>query len=352
MNSNARQNDEIERVLSRGLLDLWYGLIPATAVSASPITVHRLGQDLVLWRDSKGTVHVQADRCPHRGARLSLGRVVDDRLTCWYHGVQVDGDGTIVSVPAMPGCPLVGRHGVRTFPSREIAGVVFAYFALHEGEPPSALEPPAEFGDPEWSHFVCSAVWKTNYRYAIENVVDPMHGSYLHADSFTLAYGQKDDVFRIEEKAGGFILERTKQRGVNFDWVEFFEAGAHWLRLDIPYPQGAGPGGPFRILGTITPIDERSSQIFFWRLRKVSGWERDLWRFLYRDRLEAHHWKVLEQDRAISETLPADARDHETLYQHDLGITRLRKIMRARAKEQIEQHERLPAKRKRVTVLH
>jgi phenylpropionate dioxygenase-like ring-hydroxylating dioxygenase large terminal subunit len=330
-----QQDDAIERTLARGLLDTWYGLIPSAAVGTSPVALHRVGQDLVLWRDSTGTVHVQADRCPHRGARLSLGRVVGDRLTCWYHGVQVDGAGTIVDVPALPGCPLVGRHGVRTLPSREIAGVVFAYFALHEDEAPVPLEPPPEFIDPEWSYFVCSAIWKTNYRYAIENVVDPMHGSYLHDDSFTLAYGKKDDVLRIEDRKSGFLLERTGQRDVNFDWVEFWEAGAQWLRLDIPYPQSAGPGGPFRILGNVTPIDEHASQIFFWRLRKVGDWERDLWRFMYRDRLEERHWKVLEQDRTISETLPPDARFHEMLYQHDLGITRLRKIMRARAKEQV-----------------
>jgi phenylpropionate dioxygenase-like ring-hydroxylating dioxygenase large terminal subunit len=352
MDSIARQDDEIERTLDCGLLDLWYGLIPSSAVGTAPVALKRLGQELVLWRDSAGTVHVQADRCPHRGARLSLGRVVGDDLSCWYHGVKVDGDGAIADVPALPGCPLVGRHGVRTYPSRELAGVIFAYFGLDEREAPIPFEAPAEFGDPRWSNFVCSAIWKTNYRYAVENVVDPMHGSYLHADSFTLAYGMKDDVLRIEERANGFHLARTKQKDVNFDWVEFFEAGAHWQRLDIPYPKSGGPGGPFRILGTITPIDEAASQIFFWRLRQVEGWERDLWRFLYRDRLEKRHWDVLEQDRIIAETTPADARYHEMLYQHDLGITRYRKLLRARAKAQLEKARGLATKSKRVTALH
>jgi phenylpropionate dioxygenase-like ring-hydroxylating dioxygenase large terminal subunit len=344
--------DEIERVLERGLLDLWYGVLQSSAVGTTPVTVRRLGEDLVLWRDATGAVHVQADRCPHRGARLSLGHVINDRLTCWYHGVQIDGEGTIVDVPALPGCPLVGRHAVRTFPALELAGVIFAYFGLDENEPPVPFEPPFEFGDPAWSRFIMSTTWQTNYRYALENVQDPMHGPYLHANSFTLPYGKKDDVMRVEETANGFILEKTEQRNVNFDWVEFFDTGAFWQRLDIPYPKAAGPGGPFRILGTIVPIDERASIYFFWRLRKVSGWERDLWRFMYRDRLEQRHWNVLEQDRLMSETMPADARYHEMLYQHDLGITHLRKRMRARAKEQIEKAKRLPAGRKRVTALY
>jgi hypothetical protein len=82
----------------------------------------------------------------------------------------------------------------------------------------------------------------------------------------------------------------------------------------------------------------------------VSGWERDLWRFLYRDRFEQRHWHVLEQDRVISETMPADARYHEMLYQHDLAITRLRKMMRARAKAQIAATAELAGKRQRAVL--
>jgi hypothetical protein len=78
-------------------------------------------------------------------------------------------------------------------------------------------------------------------------------------------------------------------------------------------------------------------------MRKVSGWERDLWRFLFRERLEARHYAVLEQDRIVLEGLPDDARDHEILYQHDLGITRLRRRFKAIAREQIEAAQALAA---------
>ena len=44
-----------------------------------------------------------------------------------------------------------------------------------------------------------------------------------------------------------------------------------YCRLDIPYPEAAGPGGPFRIIGYTTPVDERSCLVFFWRFRQVSG---------------------------------------------------------------------------------
>jgi hypothetical protein len=92
-----------------------------------------------------------------------------------------------------------------------------------------------------------------------------------------------------------------------------------------------GPGGPFTIIGITTPVDEEHCIVYFWRTRHVQGWERDVWRFLYRNRLEGLHWDVLEQDRVVLESLAPEARDHETLYQHDIGITRIRRILARRA---------------------
>ncbi len=40
---------------------------------------------------------------------------------------------------------------------------------------------PRNSSSDEWSSFLCTAHWRCNYRYAIENVMDPMHGAYLHA---------------------------------------------------------------------------------------------------------------------------------------------------------------------------
>jgi phenylpropionate dioxygenase-like ring-hydroxylating dioxygenase large terminal subunit len=325
-----------ERIANEGFRGRWYPLTGSANVGVAPLAIERFGERIVLWREPDGTVHAQEDRCPHRGARLSQGRVVARTIACPYHGIQIDGEGRIVSVPALPGCPIEGRLAVRTYAMHEIAGAIFAYFPTPAGEAPIPFVPPPEFLDPAWSHFLCETTWQTNYRYAVENVIDPMHGPYLHGDSHTMQYGVKDDVMEITDTPDGFRISRKLQKDVAFDWTEFGEGGAFWMRLDIPYPPKDGPGGPFRVIGFVTPIGPRLSQIFFWRLRKVEGWQRDLWRFLYRDRLEARHYAVLEQDRVALEGMADDARDHEILYQHDIGITRLRRRFRAIAREQIE----------------
>jgi phenylpropionate dioxygenase-like ring-hydroxylating dioxygenase large terminal subunit len=334
-----------ERVANEGFRGRWYPLTASRNVGAAPVALERMGERIVLWRDAENAVHAQEDRCPHRGARLSQGRVIDATIVCPYHGIAIDPDGRIASVPALPGCPIEGRLAVRTYAVQERAEAIWAYFPTPAGEAPVDLGLPEEFADSAWSYFLCETTWKTNYRYAIENVIDPMHGPYLHGDSHSMSVGAKDDVMEISDTPTGFRISRKLQKDVAFDWTEYGETGALWMRLDIPYPVKSGPGGPFRILGFATPIDERNVQIFFWRLRKVSGWERDLWRFLFRERLEARHYAVLEQDRVVLEGLPDDAREHETLYQHDIGITRLRRRFKTIAREQIDAATQIAAAR-------
>src|SRR5699024_9667167 len=105
---------------------------------------------------------------------------------------------------------------------------------------------------------------------------------------------------------------------------------------EIPYPPSGGPGGPFGIVGMVTPIDEETTSVFFWRYRRVTGWERDVWRFLYKTRLESRHWAVLEQDRQMLEGMYQDSDQAENLYQHDLGVSRLRRMYQSEAKKQAE----------------
>ena len=68
----------------------WHPVALSESVAGKPIAVTLLGHALVLWRDDADAVQAWADQCPHRGAQLSLGQVVDGRLECPYHGWQYD----------------------------------------------------------------------------------------------------------------------------------------------------------------------------------------------------------------------------------------------------------------------
>ena len=274
---------------------------------------------------------------PHRGAPLSFGRLHEGHISCRYHGIVVSGEGVVVTVPAMKNCKFEGQKIVRAFEVTEIYDAIFIYMPSAENEKAPRMVFPKEFLSDSWSGFLCTAVWKTNYRYALDNLADPMHGSYLHAESFTLAYGTKEDLFKVDHTENGFIVSRTGQLGENFDWTEFeMHDGTMFCFLDIPYPKAAGPGGNMRIVGFVLPINENSCKVFFWRMREVSGIQRDCWRFLYRTELESKHWTVLEQDREILEAMSDDVRGNEKLYQHDVGVNRIRQTLLKQAKSNVD----------------
>ena len=321
-------------LLETGVRNQWYPVVPSWRLHGAPLGITRLGENLVLWRDESGAVHALEDRCPHHGARLSLGWNLGEKLACWYHGVEVNGAGVVVDVPAVEKCPLVGKNAVRKYPALERHGAIFVYFgdALHPEAPALAL--PEQLESAEWSSFLCTAYWQCNYRYAIDNVMDPMHGTYLHAQSHSMAQGERKAEFSARKTGTGLVFEKTGQTGVNFDWVEWGESGASWMRLSIPYQKKFGPGGSFFIVGFATPVDAENTEVFFWRCRKVEGWQRDVWRFLYRNRLEELHWQVLEQDHELLENMAPGARTRESLYQHDGGVSRVRRMLEAKAREQ------------------
>jgi len=191
--------------------------------------------------------------------------VIAHHLACRYHGVTLDGAGTIVRVPAMPDCALEGRRPVESFPVAEANDAVFVYFASDGHREPAPLTLPEELTSADWTAILCVSPWACNYRYALDNLADPMHGSYLHANSFTLAFGAKQDTMRIEKNATGFVVARVEQQGENFDWTEMVtQTAAPYCRLDLPYPPAAGPGGGWRR----GPRPTRSRPSGCWRGRR------------------------------------------------------------------------------------
>ena len=337
-NSAASQHqDPASDLLKIGLKDLWFPVCPSGFVGQQPVSLRRLGYKIVLWRDALGHVHALEDHCPHRGAPLSLGVNLGDRISCAYHGVEVRCDGTVMRVPGSPGCKLEGSRSTRMFHTQEVAGAIFVFNAKDPAlASPPPLQLPEQLTSPEWSSFLCYTEWGCDYRYVIDNVMDPMHGAYLHKQSHTMSEGDLTAEFQIREVDRGFIFEKKGQRDVNFDWTEWQDTGLHFMRLEIPYPKTGGPGGNFTIIGSYTPVQENVAGVFHWRCRKVSGWQRDTWRFLYKNRLEQRHWNVLEQDRVAVENMEPDANQREHLYQHDVGIVRLRRRLRELALRQVQ----------------
>ena len=92
---------------------------------------------IALWRSRLGQVAASADRCPHRGMRLSHGFVRGEALSCIYHGWSYSQAGNCVRIPAHPGLAPPDTIRVTTYMVRESNGILW----VAEGEP--AGSPPA-----------------------------------------------------------------------------------------------------------------------------------------------------------------------------------------------------------------
>lgn len=94
---------------------------------------------IALWRSQSGRVAASADRCPHRGMRLSHGFVRGEALSCIYHGWSYSQTGHCLRIPAHPDLAPPETIRVTTHRVDEADGVVW----VAEGNPvagPPALE--------------------------------------------------------------------------------------------------------------------------------------------------------------------------------------------------------------------
>src|SRR5437764_5320723 len=153
---------DVANVLVLGLRNYWYPLLPSSRAGASgPVSVRALGEELAIWRDDAGNVHVFFDACPHRRAQLSLGNVRANRLQCVYHGLEFDGAGQCVHIPwEEPGTPQVRQLAARSYPAADLGGFVWAYFGASAlPPPPLEAEVPPELVDPTYVTYFQAETW-------------------------------------------------------------------------------------------------------------------------------------------------------------------------------------------------
>ena len=189
---------------------MWYPVCQSANVKERPVGLHRLDRDIVLWRDSAGRIRVHDDRCLHRGAKLSVGQVINDSLRCAYHVWCYDTSGQFTTIPTskIAQSKLAPRLCLEQFEAQERAGLVWVYFPEEENATAPPLVIPEELEDPAYSGFICESEWKVNWLLILENLADPMHGPFLHGQSLTLSRGSVEDDMRTTQTADGFVVER------------------------------------------------------------------------------------------------------------------------------------------------
>lgn len=139
-----------------------------------------LGEPVVLYRGESGAAAALADRCPHRFAPLSMGKVCGDELQCAYHGLRFGASGQCTHNPHGDGS-IPKAATVKAYPVHERHGALWVWM----GDPAKADSATlADFGDtderPGWSRNQGYLHVKANVQLVVDNLLDLSHVPFLH----------------------------------------------------------------------------------------------------------------------------------------------------------------------------
>jgi phenylpropionate dioxygenase-like ring-hydroxylating dioxygenase large terminal subunit len=161
----------------------WYAIAESTEIKAGNMkAMRRMGRDLVLWRNSKGKLSAMLDLCPHRGAALSGGKILNDCIECPFHGFQYDGQGQGQFIPANgKNTPVPKVFRVQTFTVQEAHGFIWFW----NGEPRADYPPLPWFEelDDSFEYGTVAVKWNSHYTRSIENQLDVSHLPFVHKNT-------------------------------------------------------------------------------------------------------------------------------------------------------------------------
>ena len=138
-----------------------------------------LNEPVVFFRQEDGTPVALADKCAHRHAPLSEGKLVGDNIQCPYHGLEYNAAGDCVRVPGQsqipPGCR------VQSYPVVERYQWVWIWMGDPSLADPDDIEDFHWMDDPDWRAKGERMHLKADYKLLVENLLELSHLSYVHA---------------------------------------------------------------------------------------------------------------------------------------------------------------------------
>ncbi|WP_282155228.1 aromatic ring-hydroxylating dioxygenase subunit alpha [Cytobacillus gottheilii] len=155
----------------------WHPVCKAEELLDDPKQVYVLGERVAIFRNEKG-VHAFKDLCIHRGAALSLGKVVNGNLRCAYHAWEFGCSGACVSIPALPkGRPIPPKAKATVYKCQEHLGLIW----INLGDDPAPLVSYPEYHQDSYHTAICGPYEvKANAPRIIENFLDVSHLMFVH----------------------------------------------------------------------------------------------------------------------------------------------------------------------------
>ena len=183
-----------------------------------------LDEPIVIFRNAQGEPGALVDRCPHRFAPLSLGRVCEGAIQCAYHGLRFDGSGVCVENP----------HGrvtsgmtARSFPMAEAHRILWIWMGDPELADTGLIRDLWFLGAAPDTAFSSGYIYgHGNYQLFVDNLMDLSHTDYLHPDTL-----------------GGGSITRTKAEVTDGEDGRVDVAWHSWNEVPIPLLAKRLPAG-------------------------------------------------------------------------------------------------------------
>lgn len=168
----------------------WYPLLPVEDIEPQKLTTATLlGIPLVIWKPpSSSTYQVFLDRCPHRLAPLSEGRIDrnSNSLMCSYHGWQFNLNGDCTRIPQADSPKLIAKQNqicATVFPSRQENDLLWVWMDADSPEIAAKTALPLSPKIDSSKGFVWSSMVRDleyDWQTLVENVADPSHVPFAH----------------------------------------------------------------------------------------------------------------------------------------------------------------------------
>ena len=194
--------------MSELIRQYWHPVGLADSLSEDkPIAAIVLGEDLVVWR-SKDKICAWKDLCVHRGVRLSLGKVCNNRLRCAYHGWEYNNEGQCEFIPAHPDIKISAKARVSaSYHASEHVGLIW----VNLSDTPQPLPDLPQFNEANYRLIPCGPYEiNASAPRVIENFLDLSHPPILHDGILGDSNHAVIDDYQVEETDDGFLVKDVR----------------------------------------------------------------------------------------------------------------------------------------------
>ncbi len=234
----------------KGFANVWTPVLHARRLGRKPVGLIVAGEPIVLFRGEKGAVGALIDRCPHRGAALSLGKIGSDGcLECPFHGWRFDTAGNNRHTPLNPDAKRE-LLGAAALPTRQLGDLIWIYTGSDLDSSPEPVVPDGLVA-PGLARIYIERLWRCHWTRAMENMLDSPHLPFVHRRTIGRALRRRlhpDSRMTVtwQETASGGIAKASLDGEDSPAFLEFFRPNV--MALNIPVP-----GKHLRIYALVIP---------------------------------------------------------------------------------------------------